>query len=180
MDLNPILTDPEERRLIRAQMREESRNPTFDPEVAENVVQALASGMGITAIGSTAGYPAYWVINFWRASVPEFDEACVRAAEAYAEQLAYEVVPIADGIAIGHSDRSTADRSLSVQTRFSAIKFLNRKKYDPAVKVNVSHGLVDADAASDAELARVALGQRAGPALIDHETGEADEADAAG
>lgn len=177
VNLSPTLTDPEERRQTLADMRELTRNPPFDDELADSVIKALASGMGITAVGSTAGFPAYWVINHWRATVPSFDEMCVRASEAYAEKLAADVIDIADGVAIGHSDRSTADRALSISARQWAVKVLNRKKFDPAVKVTVSHGLVNADEASDAELARVALRGRS-PALIDHETGGVDEADA--
>ena len=122
-------------------------SPPLRPDDAEKVLTALANGMRITAIGSTPGLPAYWVINLWRTEHPEFDDLCVQASQAGADKLAWETLEIAD-----KDGRAPADKALSIAVRERMAKVLNRKKYDPAVKVEVTQGTQAADKLTNAEL----------------------------
>jgi hypothetical protein len=137
--------------VVRRELRLAIREPEFDPEAARRVVELLARGIGLSTIGDLSGFPAYGVVNFWRARYPEFDEACVLASEAGADALAWENVTIADD-----DTRSPANKALSIQVRERLSKVLNRKKYDPAVKVEVTGNARAADELSDAELATIA------------------------
>lgn len=137
--------------VTRRELRLAIREPEFDPEAAERVVLLLARGVGLGTIGDLSGYPAYATVNFWRARYPEFDEACVLASEAGADALAWENVTIADD-----DKRSPANKALSIQVRERLSKVLNRKKYDPAVKVEVTGNVRAADELSDDELAAIA------------------------
>ena len=133
------------------ELRELIRCPPLRADDAEKVLIALAGGLGITTIGSIPGLPAYWVINLWRREHPEFDELCVAASEAGADALAWENVEIADDDA-----RSPANKALSIAVRERLSKVLHRKKYDPAVKVEVTGNARAADELSDADLAAIA------------------------
>ena len=133
------------------ELRQLIRCPPLRADDAEKVLIALAGGLGITTIGSIPGLPAYWVINLWRREHPEFDELCVAASEAGADALAWENVEIADD-----DRRSPANKALSIAVRERLSKVLNRKKYDPAVKVEVTGNARAADELSDAELAAIA------------------------
>lgn len=146
---NPIADEP--RALARAELRELVRSPPLRADDAEKVLRALASGIGITSIGSMPGMPAYWLLNLWRREHPEFDELCVLASEAGADAMAWENIRIADD-----DERSPANKALSIAVRERMAKVLHRKKYDPAVKVEVSGGLVAADELTDADLAAIA------------------------
>ena len=139
------------RAVANRELRELVRCPPLRADDAEKVLTALAGGMGITTIGSIPGLPAYWVINLWRREHPEFDELCVAASEAGADALAWENVKIADD-----DERSPANKALSIAVRERLSKVLHRKKYDPAVKVEVSGNARAADELSDAELAAIA------------------------
>ena len=132
-------------------LRRLMRCPPLRVDDAERVLRHLAEGTGIVEVGNTPGLPAYWVINLWRAEYPEFDELCVSASEAGADALAWENVEIADD-----DTRSPANKALSIQVRERLSKVLNRKKYDPAVKVEVTGNARAADELSDAELAAIA------------------------
>ena len=135
---------------IRAELREAMRHPPFDEDAALAVVQALSRGMRIRAVGESCLFPAYWVINDWRTRYPEFDEACVRASEAAADDLMAETIEIADDVA-----RAPACREVSIRARHAMVKVLNRKKYDPATRVEVSGAGRGADDLSDDDLARM-------------------------
>lgn len=152
---NPLSDHPTA--VVRRELRELVRCPPMRADDAEAVLVALATGRGIVAIGETPGLPAYWVINLWRTQHPDFDELCVLASQAGADSLAWECVDIADD-----DERSPANKALSIGVRERMAKVLHRKKYDPAVKVEVSAGAGQADELSDAELAAVV--RRAGRA----------------
>lgn len=127
------------------------RHPPLREADALAVVQALSRGMRITSIGESGLFPPYWVINDWRARYPEFDEACVRASEAAADDLMAETIDIADD-----QSRAPACREVSIRARHAAVKVLNRKKYDPATRVEVAGIVREADDLSNAELAAIA------------------------
>lgn len=137
--------------VARRELRALIRCPPLRADDAEKVLTALASGLGITTVGDMPGLPAYWVINLWRAEYPEFDELCVAASEAGADALAWENVEIADD-----DRRSPANKALSIAVRERLSKVLHRKKYDPAVKVEVTGNVRAADELSDDELATIA------------------------
>ena len=138
------------RAVASRELRQLTRNPPLRADDAEQVLKALASGMRITKVGEIPGLPPYWLINLWRAEYPEFDELCVQASQAGADSLAWECLDIADS-----DNRAPADKALSIAVRERMAKVLNRKKYDPAVKVEVSGSVARADDLSDADLAAV-------------------------
>ena len=146
--------------VARRELRRLMRCPPLREDDAEKVLAALATGQGITEIGDTPGLPAYWVINLWRREHPEFDELCVAASEAGADALAWESVRIADD-----DERSPANKALSIQVRERLSKVLHRKKYDPAVKVEVTGSARAVDDMTDAELAAIARRASRGSAI---------------
>lgn len=105
------------RRELRAEMRFDLRHPPLREDDALAVVQALSRGMRIKSIGESGLFPPYWVINDWRARYPEFDEACVRASEAAADDLMAETIEIADDTL-----RTPACREVSIRARHAAVK----------------------------------------------------------
>lgn len=137
--------------IAKRELRQLTRNPPLRADDAIQVLKALASGLRITAIGEIAGLPPYWLINLWRSEHPEFDELCVQASEAGADSLAWECLEIAD-----NDDRLPANKALSIQVRERMAKVLNRKKYDPATRVEVTQAARDGDDLSNAELAAIA------------------------
>jgi hypothetical protein len=155
-DLRPF--QAEDREDTRRELRQIMRAPPLDADSAEHVLRCLANGMGITAIGNTAGLPAYWIINSWRRHYPEFDAACVQASEAGAEKLMWDTVAIADDV-----NRHPACREVSIRARSNVMRVLHRKRFDPATRVAELVGQRMADELSDADLARLVLeAQRAG------------------
>jgi hypothetical protein len=161
---HPVATARRELRLLHTE-------PPFDADVAQSVLELLAvGGVGLTTIGNIAGYPAYWIINQWRARFPEFDEACVIASQAGADALAFENLQIADC-----DKRAPANKALSIAVRERLSKVLNRKKYDPATKIEVSAGAGRADDLSDDELARIARSRARAGAVDVVTTGEGDD-----
>ena len=138
------------RRSLRAEMKQEMLHPPFNESDALAVVQALSRGMRIRAIGDSGLFPPYWVINDWRTRYPEFDEACVRASEAAADDLMAETIEIADD-----QKRAPACREVSIRARHAAVKVLNRKKYDPATRVEIAGNVRSADDLSDDALAAI-------------------------
>ena len=139
------------RAVANREIRLAIREPEFDPESAQRVVELLARGIGLSTIGDLSGFPAYGVVNFWRARYPEFDEACVLASQAGADALAWECLEIADT-----DGRAPADKALSISVREKLAKVLHRKKYDPATRVEVTAGAGSADELSDDALAAIA------------------------
>ena len=137
--------------VLRREMRLDRREPPFDADLATDILDMLARGVGLGAIGEIAGFPAYGVVNFWRARYPEFDEACVLASQAGADALAWECLEIADT-----DGRAPADKALSISVREKLAKVLHRKKYDPATRVEVTAGAGSADELSDDALAAIA------------------------
>jgi hypothetical protein len=151
--------------IAKRELRELIRNPPLRAEDAEAVLLALASGMRITAIGETPGLPPYWLINLWRTQCPDFDELCVQASEAGADALSWGNIAIADD-----DKRTPANKALSIAVRERMAKVLHRKKYDPAVKVEVSQAAGRADDLSDSELAAM-VRARSRDAAVDAEVG---------
>lgn len=141
--------------IARRDIRNLVRYPPFDPHAASLVIEALSQGIRLGRLHEAGGFPPYAVLNHWRSENIAFDEACVRASEAAADMLAAEVIEISDD-----TDRAPSCRAVSIQARQWAVKILNRKKYDPATRVEVSAGVGQADALSDDELAAIA--RRAG------------------
>lgn len=152
-----VVVDPaaeamkERRQLAAREIRHELRNrcPPFNADEAALVVEALASGRRVTAIGSDAMFPAYWVIYQWRKEVPEFDEACVEASKAFADDAVASIVEISDNV-----DEHPASRAVRIDARLKAAKLLHRVKYGDKVTHEVA--AVSADDMSDAELTRLA------------------------
>ena len=137
--------------IAKRELRELTRNPPLRADDAEKILKALASGLRITKVGDIPGFPPYWLINLWRSEHPEFDELCVQASEAGADALAWECLEIAD-----NDDRLPANKALSIQVRERMAKVLNRKKYDPATRVEVTQAARDGADLSHADLAPLA------------------------
>ncbi len=156
--LVPSVPDPEARRAARMANRADRFAPPLDPDTAELVLMHLANGVRITQLDAVPGAPPYAVVNAWRNAHPWFDEACVQASEANAERMLYDIIEIADD-----QQRAPACREVSIRARQWAQRVLHRKRFDPAVKVEVSESRA-ADTLSNAELERI-VAQAIGPGL---------------
>ena len=115
----------------------------------------IDAGTPISAIGDIAGMPPYWVVNLWRKESAEFDELIVAASEARAERMLDETISIADDVG-----RSPACREVSIRARMQAMKVYNRKRFDPALKVEVEARTQVGDSMTTAELERLVAEQR--------------------
>ena len=115
----------------------------------------IDAGTPISAIGDIAGMPPYWVVNLWRKESAEFDELIVAASEARAERMLDETISIADDV-----KRSPACREVSIRARMQAMKVYNRKRFDPALKVEVEARTQVGDSMTTAELERLVAEQR--------------------
>jgi hypothetical protein len=170
---DPALLSMDPLNVASREIRALIRCPPFDARAAVLVIEALAQGLKLGTLHASAGFPPYWVINQWRSHVPEFDDACVRASEAAAELFAAEVVTIADD-----TNRAPACRAVAIDARKWAVKILNRKKYDPATRIEVTPGAGRADDLSDDELAAIARRERQAGAIdaaYTDVTGEGDD-----
>ena len=107
----------------------------------------IDAGTPLSAIGDIAGMPPYWVVNLWRKESAEFDELIVAASEARAERMLDETIEIADDV-----KRSPACREVSIRARMAAMKVYNRKRFDPALKVEVEARAQVGDSMTTAEL----------------------------
>lgn len=107
----------------------------------------IEAGTPISSIGDIAGMPPYWVVHQWRKDDPDFDEAITAASEAKAERIMDEVIGIADDV-----ERSPACREVSIRARVLLAKVYNRRKYDPATRVEVTDARVVGDSMTTAEL----------------------------
>ena len=132
---------------LRRYVRDLRRAPPLDWDVAEQVAMMIDAGTPLSAIGDIAGMPPYWVVNLWRRESPEFDELIVAASEARAERMLDETISIADDVA-----RSPACREVSIRARVLLAKVYNRRKYDPATRVEVTDARVVGDSMTTAEL----------------------------
>ena len=150
--LRPLYAPGEERAASRRELRTLLRAPPLDTDSADYVLRCLAEGMGITAIGNTAGLPAYWVINSWRRRYPDFDAACVQASEAGAEKMLWQTIEIADD-----TSRHPSCREVSIKARANAMRVLHRKRFDPATRVAELVAERMADELSDDALAQIVL-----------------------
>ena len=132
---------------LRRYVRDLRRSPPIDWDVAEQVAMMIDAGTPLSAIGDIAGMPPYWVVNLWRKESAEFDELIVAASEARAERMLDETISIADDVA-----RSPACREVSIRARMQAMKVYNRKRFDPALKVEVEARTQVGDSMTTAEL----------------------------
>lgn len=140
---------------IRSYVRDLRRTPPIDWDIAEQVVMMIEAGTPISRIGDIAGMPPYWVVYSWRRESPEFDDLITAASEAKAERIMDEVIGIADDVA-----RSPACREVSIRARAMMAKVYNRKKYDPAVRVEVEARTLVGDSMTTAELEAMVEEQR--------------------
>ena len=140
---------------LRRYVRDLRRAPPIDWDVAEQVAMMIDAGTPLSAIGDIAGMPPYWVVNLWRKESAEFDELIVAASEARAERMLDETISIADDV-----ERSPACREVSIRARMQAMKVYNRKRFDPALKVEVEARTQVGDSMTTAELERLVAEQR--------------------
>lgn len=140
---------------LRRYIRDLRRSPPLDWDVAEQVVMMIEAGTPISAIGDIAGMPPYWVVHSWRKESPEFDELITVASEAKAERIMDEVIGIADDIA-----RSPACREVSIRARAMLAKVYNRRKYDPATRIEVEGRTMVGDGMTTAELEAMVADER--------------------
>ena len=140
---------------LRRYVRDLRRSPPIDWDVAEQVAMMIDAGTPLSAIGDIAGMPPYWVVNLWRKESAEFDELIVAASEARAERMLDETIIIADDV-----ERSPACREVSIRARMQAMKVYNRKRFDPALKVEVEARTQVGDSMTTAELERLVAEQR--------------------
>lgn len=132
---------------LRRYVRDLRRSPPIDWDVAEQVVMMIEAGTPVSRIGDIAGMPPYWVVHSWRKESQEFDELITVASEAKAERIMDEVIGIADDVA-----RSPSCREVSIRARVLLAKVYNRRKYDPATRVEVTDARVVGDSMTTAEL----------------------------
>ena len=115
----------------------------------------IDAGTPLSAIGDIAGMPPYWVVNLWRRESPEFDELIVAASEARAERMLDETISIADDV-----ERSPACREVSIRARAMLAKVYNRRKYDPATRIEVEGRVTVGDGMTTAELEAIVAEER--------------------
>ena len=132
---------------LRTYLRDLRRTPPIDWDIAEQVVVMIEAGTPISRIGDIAGMPPYWVVYSWRRESQEFDDLITAASEAKAERIMDEVIGIADDV-----ERSPACREVSIRARVLLAKVYNRRKYDPATRVEVTDSRVVGDSMTTAEL----------------------------
>lgn len=140
---------------LRTYLRDLRRTPPIDWDIAEQVVMMIEAGTPISRIGDIAGMPPYWVVYSWRRESQEFDDLITAASEAKAERIMDEVIGIADDVA-----RSPACREVSIRARAMMAKVYNRRKYDPAVRVEVEARTLVGDSMTTAELEALVAEQR--------------------
>ena len=140
---------------LRTYLRDLRRTPPIDWDVAEQVVMMIEAGTPISRIGDIAGMPPYWVVYSWRRESQEFDDLITAASEAKAERIMDEVIGIADDV-----ERSPACREVSIRARVLLAKVYNRRKYDPAVRVEVEARTLVGDSMTTAELEAMVEEQR--------------------
>ena len=153
-NLIPVAEDYATPRRTRRELSLIARNPPFNENDAKTILEGLARGRGIKAISSDPASPPYWVINQWRRENPLFDELVVEASEAGAEAMLWKTLEIADD-----QERSPACRDIAIKARLHAMKVLNRKRFDPATRVEVSAGAVNPEELPTAELERIVARQ---------------------
>lgn len=132
---------------LRTYLRDIRRTPPIDWDIAEQVVMMIEAGTPISRIGDIAGMPPYWVVYSWRRESQEFDDLITAASEAKAERIMEEVIGIADDVA-----RSPACREVSIRARAMLAKVYNRRKYDPATRIEVEGRVQVGDGMTTAEL----------------------------
>lgn len=140
---------------LRATLIRAAWEPAYDEEWAAKAVAMIEAGIPLTQLADVAGMPPYATVRYWRTINPDFDAAVVAASEAKAERLADEILPIADD-----QDRAPACREVSIKARMALMKVYNRRKYDPATRVEVGVVARVGDGVSDAELEAMVLQQR--------------------
>lgn len=140
---------------LRAYVRKLRQAPPIDWDVAEQVAMMVEAGTPVSHIGDIAGMPPYWVVNLWRRESPEFDELIVAASEARAERMLDETITISDDV-----ERSPACREVSIRARMHAMKVYNRKRFDPATRIEVEARTLVGDSMSTAELERLVVEER--------------------
>ena len=140
---------------LRRYVRDLRRAPPLDWDVAEQVAMMIDAGTPLSAIGDIAGMPPYWVVNLWRRESPEFDELIVAASEARAERMLDETIEIADDV-----ERSPACREVSIRARAMLAKVYNRRKYDPATRVEIEGRVTVGDSMTTQELEALVADER--------------------
>lgn len=140
---------------LRTYLRDLRRTPPIDWDIAEQVVMMIEAGTPISRIGDIAGMPPYWVVYSWRRESPEFDDLLVAASEAKAERIMDEVIGIADDVA-----RSPACREVSIRARAMLAKVYNRRKYDPATRVEIEGRVTVGDSMTTQELEALVADER--------------------
>jgi len=77
----------------------------FDPMIADAVAQHVASGETLDDVARRANYPNRAVMRHWLATVPEFERMIWDARRERAQQLADEMIAIADDMRIDPQSR---------------------------------------------------------------------------
>jgi hypothetical protein len=72
------------------------RPPIYSEQIANELLQRIASGESLNKISKDKGMPSHTVVYEWLAQKPDFAEKYARAREDQAETLADEIQAIAD------------------------------------------------------------------------------------
>lgn len=73
-----------------------SRATTFDPEIADDICQAIAGGRSLRSICGDEGMPCCSTVFKWLGEQQTFSEQYTRAREAQADAIFDEILDIAD------------------------------------------------------------------------------------
>lgn len=172
------------------------RPTIFTPELAETICLLVSEGCSVREIGGLPGMPGATTIFRWLAAMPPFREQYALAKEAMAEQMADELLEIADDGSNDYMERTGKDGTtawvlngehvqrskLRVDTRKWLLAKLLPKKYGDrlALEEAIPDDLTDDERASrltailDAARARRGATADSDGANVDPASGAAD------
>jgi hypothetical protein len=112
--------------------RPNGRPSSYDPELADEICEAIVSGVALHIICKTEGYPSAQTIYTWLAKYPEFLDKYAQARELQQDIEADRIIEIADQATDPQKARNQIDAR-----KWRAAKLAPRK-YGDRVDMNLT------------------------------------------